>query len=249
MENPSYYAIIPANVRYDERLKANEKLMYGEITALSNKLGYCCASNKYFAELYKVGKETVSRWVSNLRDCGYILVDMQYTENGEISERRIFIAEKEGFEKQYPIAKKNNTLLRKKTNGIVENDKDNITSNNITSNNNDSPIKIEDRKLWQGVYKQLSKYFNGGVETEYLHREIRHELKTLSSARGVTLGEAEAIASKELEAYKAHIVETNNFKFASAERFVSELCKKTYITSQAPATQQKTVSTLGTIPI
>ena len=28
-ENPSYFAIIPADVRYDKRLKANEKLMYG----------------------------------------------------------------------------------------------------------------------------------------------------------------------------------------------------------------------------
>ena len=43
MENdtPSYYAVIPADVRYDKRLKANEKLMYGEITCLSQKEGYC----------------------------------------------------------------------------------------------------------------------------------------------------------------------------------------------------------------
>ena len=33
----NYYAIIPANVRYDINLKPNEKLLYGEITALSNQ--------------------------------------------------------------------------------------------------------------------------------------------------------------------------------------------------------------------
>ena len=45
MESPSYYAVIPASVRYDERLKANEKLLYGELTALSQKDGFAFASN------------------------------------------------------------------------------------------------------------------------------------------------------------------------------------------------------------
>ena len=31
----SYYAIIPAIVRYDNRLKPAEKIFYGELTALS----------------------------------------------------------------------------------------------------------------------------------------------------------------------------------------------------------------------
>ena len=62
---PNYYAIIPANVRYSN-LKPNAKLLYAEITALSNKLGYCYARNGYFAELYGVNKNTVSRWISDL---------------------------------------------------------------------------------------------------------------------------------------------------------------------------------------
>ena len=35
-EKPSYYAIIPANVRYDKRLTDKAKLLYGEITCLTN---------------------------------------------------------------------------------------------------------------------------------------------------------------------------------------------------------------------
>lgn len=49
-EHRSYYAIIPANIRYDTRLKANSKLLYGEITALCNEKGFCWASNDYFSQ-------------------------------------------------------------------------------------------------------------------------------------------------------------------------------------------------------
>lgn len=58
---PSYYAIIPSNVRYCEELKYPERLLYGEITALAGKEGYCFATNKYFAELYHVIPGTISR--------------------------------------------------------------------------------------------------------------------------------------------------------------------------------------------
>lgn len=75
-EEPSYYAIIPANVRYDERLTANAKLLYGEITALCNDKGYCWATNEYFANLYKVSKVSISGWIKNLADCGYIHIEL-----------------------------------------------------------------------------------------------------------------------------------------------------------------------------
>jgi hypothetical protein len=53
-EKPGYYAIIPADVRYDTKLPQGAKILYSEITALSNKNGYCWASNDYFAKLYSV---------------------------------------------------------------------------------------------------------------------------------------------------------------------------------------------------
>ena len=45
-----YYAVIPATILFDKELKPNEKLLYAVITALSNKEGYCYASNTYLGE-------------------------------------------------------------------------------------------------------------------------------------------------------------------------------------------------------
>ena len=88
----SYYAIIPANVRYDKRLKANAKLLYGELTALSNQEGYCWAGNGYFAPLYDVSKETISRWVKQLKEFNYIRIEYIYKDDSkEIEQRRIYI--------------------------------------------------------------------------------------------------------------------------------------------------------------
>tara|TARA_R100001460_G_scaffold23205_6_gene46885 strand:+ start:546 stop:1025 length:480 start_codon:yes stop_codon:yes gene_type:complete len=114
-EKPTYYATIPANVRYSS-LKPNAKLLYGEITALSNKLGYCYASNNYFAKLYGVSKNTVSRWLSDLTKLGFITIEIQRNKNKEITKRII------GIDKNVV------TPIDKKVKG-------NNTSNNTTSNN------------------------------------------------------------------------------------------------------------------
>lgn len=45
MERPEYYGILPAKVRYDERLKPMEKILFSELIVLSNMKGYCYANN------------------------------------------------------------------------------------------------------------------------------------------------------------------------------------------------------------
>lgn len=89
----NYYSIIPATVRYDTRLAPAEKLLYGELTALSNKDGFCYAKNRYFADLYNVAVGTVSRWLSNLQKFGYIVIEIIRNNKKEIVERRIYISD------------------------------------------------------------------------------------------------------------------------------------------------------------
>ena len=84
MEQPGFWAVLPANVRYDRELTPNEKILYTEITAMTQAVGYCYASNKYFASLYGVAENTIRRYIQHLREQGYIQVAM------EGSERRIY---------------------------------------------------------------------------------------------------------------------------------------------------------------
>lgn len=71
---PNYYAIIPANVRYDKDLSANAKLLYGEITSLCNEKGYCWATNQYFANLYEVSDRTIQNLIKQLSEKKYIQI-------------------------------------------------------------------------------------------------------------------------------------------------------------------------------
>lgn len=85
-----YYAIIPSTILFNEKLKANEKLLYAIITVLSNKEGYCFASNKYLANLLNAQPHTISKWVSHLRELEFICLDIIKNDKGEIIQRRIY---------------------------------------------------------------------------------------------------------------------------------------------------------------
>ena len=136
----AYYAIIPANVRYDKNLTPNAKLLYGEITALCNSKGYCWAENKYFSELYGVSKTSVSKWISSLVDGGYIKSVCTYKEGTkEIDKRYITIVND-------PIEEKLNTPLTFVNDPIEEKLKDNITVNNTSNITNNIKERKKERK-------------------------------------------------------------------------------------------------------
>lgn len=90
---PAYYAMIPSNVRYCKELKFSERLLYGEITSLLTKEGYCFAKNKYFADLYGVIPGTISRWISHLEKLNFIKVVLIRNEKKQILQRRIYITD------------------------------------------------------------------------------------------------------------------------------------------------------------
>lgn len=127
-----YYAIIPATVRYDNRIPANAKLLYGEITALCNERGYCWATNAHFAELYSVKNRSITNWLGALEEAGYIKREEIYeTGTKRVQERRIYIVEN-NFQTPSknipaPLEKNCTTPMKESSKGIIQvNNKSNI---------------------------------------------------------------------------------------------------------------------------
>ena len=187
----NYYAIIPATVRYDKNLKPAEKLLYGEITALANKNGYCYAKNRYFANLYEVSIETVSRWISHLQQLGYIKIKVVRNENKEVIERYIYITDI-SLNIQCSIDKKVNTLLTEKS--IPPIDKkintyckkhqypidENVKENNINNNKIDDLfyyIINKDSKISNDFYKIIERLeFNYTEEMLFMLNEANLQI-------------------------------------------------------------------------
>lgn len=161
-DNPSYYAIIPADVRYDKRLKANEKLLFAEITSLTNKKGCCWASNKYFADLYGVTNQAISKWIKELKDNGYIDVEYIYKSGTKEIEKRIIRLTGVNNDEQVLINDDEgiNICLQ----GYKQKFKDNNKNINIKDNNKINNINSEFENLWkeyprkQGKDKALKAY-------------------------------------------------------------------------------------------
>ena len=123
-EKPSYFAVIPSDVRYDDSIPAAAKLLYGEISALVGAEGYCFASNDYFANLYKTTRETIARQLTKLEQAGHIRRVIQRDPAGQIVARKLYLKvsmpDGWGIDKNTntPIDEKINTSRQKNQEGI-----------------------------------------------------------------------------------------------------------------------------------
>ena len=127
--NKSYYAIITADVRYNKNLPDGAKLLFGEITALCNERGYCWANNSYFAELYSKSNDTISRWISALKNEKLINLEVN-PEDG--NSRKIFIDPT--CKNADPMGKNAKGYRQKCSEGIGKNAEHNNTVNNTNNN-------------------------------------------------------------------------------------------------------------------
>ena len=128
-EKPSYYAIIPAEVRYSKKLTPNAKLLYAEITALCNMNGKCTASTQYFCNLYEVSRISIQKWLKILEDNNHIKRVNIYKQGSKEIETRV-------------ITLVNDSSKDK----LTDNTNINITNTNITYSNKErfkKPTLIE----------------------------------------------------------------------------------------------------------
>lgn len=162
MENPNYYAILTAEIRYDKTLNPIEKLLFAELTALTNKYWFCFATNDYLANIFDRNKLTISRIIARLWEKWYIKIDIE-----DKTKRKISILS--------TIDENVKGGLTKTSRGIDEN----VNHNNIINNNNNNKGENEkilnDEDFYIYSVEELRKYLNKGQLMEKYYWKIWNE--------------------------------------------------------------------------
>lgn len=186
-QQKAYYAIIPANVRYDKDLAPNAKLLYGEITALCNEKGYCWASNQYFAELYGVSVLSIKRWVNSLVTKGYVYRTLTYKPNSKEVDKRILSIDGGIKIDTTSVQKCYDPSIKNDTSSGIKNDTDNNTSINNTFNNTN--IYKEKNNKKESVQSVISSYTESKDLQDALHGfvEMRSKARKPLTARAMKL--------------------------------------------------------------
>lgn len=161
-ETPNYYAILTANVRYSKLINANEKLLFAEITALSNSTGICWASNNYFANLFDMTPQAISKWIRNLEKNHFIKCNYVYRKGSKEIEKREIVCINHSLDGINTGFKGINNSLE----GYQHTIKDNNTSINNKSNSrvnkftNPSLEEIESYVIEKNINVDAKQFFN-----------------------------------------------------------------------------------------
>lgn len=219
-EKPNYYSILTADVRYDKELKANEKLLFSEITALANKYGYCTASNGYLADLYDVKKTTVSHWLIHLKEKNYIRIEIERNDKKEIISRKIYPV-------STPIAQKSNRYSTNDQDPIAQKSKENITSiNNINISDKDNS---ESNNKSRFNYSKFINSINEEANTNFRNSSNNRKLIHARLADGYTEEELIKVIKfkanqwKDNEKMKKYIVLTTLLRPSNFDKYIQEV--------------------------
>ena len=198
----NFYAIIPAFVRYDKDLQPNAKLLYGEITALSNEKGFCWAENEYFANLYNVSKTSISKWISSLIKKQYITSEIVYKQGTKEIEHRYLRIVGGGIEEKL------NTPIEEKL-------KDNNTSNNITLKEiNKESFSEEDLALWfSKVYEIYPRKVSKVKAKEMFERKLRGLDKETAYKKAIAIYR---MLERQVEVWESENRETNYLPYPAS---------------------------------
>lgn len=191
-EQPSYFAILTAPVRYSTKISSLAKLFYAEITALSSKEGYCFASNAYFANNYSCSIDTVSRCIKELESAGFVRIEI----NANLGNRRhiwtIDTKTEVSAKMQEPIRKNADSYPKKCGEGIRKNADNNSIYNNTTNNtSNKKEISASAQVVSSSNADIKSLFLSAGktLDENSQHSEEKKEKKLPSMGRGAVTDE------------------------------------------------------------
>lgn len=223
-DKPSYYSILTADVRYDEKLNASEKLLFSEITALSNRHGYCTAGNGYFSKLYNVSDRSVTRWIKHLKELGYLkYVPIYKKDSKEVDERRL-----------YPLTNSKDPLDKNVYGGrqkcprpLDKNVEDNITSiNNINMLDKDNSEVSNTNRF---NYSKFINSINEEANTNFRNSSNNRKLIHARLADGYTEEELIKVIKfkanqwKDNEKMKKYIVLTTLLRPSNFDKYIQEV--------------------------
>lgn len=232
-EQPNYYGIIPAAVRYSKDVSSGAKLLYCELTALTNATGECWASNGYFANLYGKSNDTISRWIAELNQAGFIRV---VVEKKDGTKRYISIVQDAvilpgGLGKNAaPVRQKCRTPLGKNAEyNIIENNTNNIVEEKrkktkvvkrsapaneppqdttTTTDIDRSVMTVKSELMWQMDYTDKPE-LNAKL-TEWAYNEILQQLPAVCAKHGksYTVEQLQAWVRQQLTTDKVNVGKT-----------------------------------------
>lgn len=200
MEERNFKGIwIPKEIWLTNELSLQEKVVLVEIDSLDDEEKGCFASNKYFAEFFKITNGRVSQIIKQLQKKGYI--DIKYNYKGkEITERLIKVKRPpypEVFNKLNTYLENDDRGIKYSKQGYLENAKDNnITTNNI--NNNNKEINKERKEDIESIVH----YLNLTLGTKY--RECPSTVKHINARldEGYTLDDFFDVIDNKYEEWK-----------------------------------------------
>ena len=232
-QQKNYFAVIPASVRYDKRLKPLARLLYGEITALCHEKGYCWASNSYFAELYETTNETISRYISQLKEYGYIKIDYNKAEQN-IEKRKIYIAQRQycqnnqdGIDRTVKgvLTEKSRRYCQNNQDGIdrtvKQNNTENITNNNTEKEKPDGSPPSSDFDLFVKELCAVFESFTAKIAAKlyqldgFKSRQKQDELRTAFNTRRYDWVSCVKLAKKTVESKSSQNLSTRWLDFIS----------------------------------
>lgn len=86
----AFWAVVPATVLDDMSLPANAKILYGVLSSLMRREGFCWPSNAQLAEAMHCSEDVISRWVAALAKAGHIRIMIEPNRKTGGKIRRIY---------------------------------------------------------------------------------------------------------------------------------------------------------------
>jgi biotin operon repressor len=152
----NHWVLIPPII-YSSDLPDKAKILHGRIMALSDKEGYCYATNGFFAEELCITKQTVSQYISRLRDEGFVTVQILYQADGKTVKTRYLTP-----------------LLSKTLIGIKQNPKDSIREKfSVINNTKGATHQKGEDLLGKKLPIRGNKKTFGDMKTSIILREFR----------------------------------------------------------------------------